>query len=109
MHSERVQSTQATCPRPSLKARAAAAVAAVVVGATTLGGVLALYGDPDVAVVTARASEHEGVVAAPAGASLRVATGESFERRMDFDPGPGMGPRSSIRTRRCLSDRRLCA
>jgi hypothetical protein len=92
--------------RPSLKARAAAAVAAVVVSATTLGAVLTLYADPGIAVVTARAIEQ--VVAAPAGATRRLAMTQTVDRRMESDDGPALGPRVQIRTRPCVAERRLC-
>jgi hypothetical protein len=49
-----------TFHRSSLKVRAAAALAAVVVSSTTLGTVLALYGEPDSAVLIARAAEPVG-------------------------------------------------
>ena len=48
--------------RPSLKVRAAAALAAVVVSSTMLGTVLALYGNPDSAVLIAVAAEPESEV-----------------------------------------------
>ena len=70
--------------RPSLKVRAAVALAAVVVSSTTLGTVLALYGEPDSAVLVARASE-------PAD---------------DIEP---VDPRSHIPTRPCLANWFLCA
>ena len=63
--------------RPSVQVRAVAAVAAVLVSATTLGTVLALYGEPDSAVLIARA-------AAPVD---------------DFDP---LDPGSSIPTLPCV-------
>lgn len=73
-----------TFHRPSLRVRAAAAVVAVVVSSTMMGALVTLYGDPDIAVLTARAAEPEGQFAA-------------------------MGPRSHIPTRPCLTNSRRCA
>jgi len=97
MHTEQIQSAQEsssraalesaamararrapTFDRPSLKVRAAAALVAVVVSATTLGTVLALYGEPDSAVLIARAAEPVG----------------------EDEP---VGPRSHIPTRPCVT------
>ena len=92
-----------TFDRASLRVRAAAAVAAVVVSATSLGAVLALYADPGIAISTARAAPRDGQAAAPQRLAMT-----SFDRRMAADPAPGIGPRSLVWTRPCLTDRRLC-
>ena len=67
-----------TFHRPSLKVRAVAAMVAVVVSSTTLAAVLALYGEPDSAVLIARAAEPVG----------------------EDEP---IGPRSHIPTRPCVA------
>ena len=74
-----------TFRRPSLKARVAAALVAVVASSTTLGTVTALYGNPDSAVLIARAAEPVG----------------------EDEP---MGPRSHLPTRPgCVANLSLCA
>jgi hypothetical protein len=102
MHTEQVQSAQdasaraaveraamarvrraSTFHRRSLKVRAAAALAAVVVSSTALGTVLAIYGTPDSAVLIAVAAEPVD----------------------DVDP---LGPRSHI-PRPCVAKPWLCA
>jgi hypothetical protein len=73
-----------TLHRPTLKVRAAAALVAVVVSSTTLGTVLALYGEPDSAALIARAAEPVG----------------------EIEPAR---PRSHIPTRPCVAKQWLCA
>ena len=74
-----------TFHRPSRKVRAVAAMVAVVISSTTLAAVLALYGEPDGAVLIARAAEPVG----------------------EDEP---MGPRSHLPTRPgCVANLSLCA
>ncbi len=81
----------------SFRARAAAAVTAVFVSATTLGAVLALYGTPDSAAIMAHAVPVERLALA------------AIDRRMESVSAPTSGPRSHIPTRPCLASPRQCA
>ena len=97
MHTEQIQSAQDSSSRataesaamaracrtpafrrPSLKVRAATALVAVVLSSTTLGAVMALYGNPDGTVLMASAVEP-------------------------VDEGEPLGPRSHIPTRPCVT------
>ena len=92
MHTEQIQSAQEsssraaresaamaracrapTFHRPSLKVRAVAAVVAVVVSSTTLGTVMALYGNPDGTTLVALSAEPEGEVE-PIGPRSQIPT-----------------------------------